>query len=1102
MRVQATSGNVVTRMALYLLAVAMVTAPLAAQTRQFTIKNSCSETVWLAGAGTPTPVFNGSSGGLEMLPGASVVTTVPVPWTAGRFWGRRNCTFDSTGKGSCATGDCGGLLHCTHTGAGNTTLAEFTLTGATTGSDNYDVSLVDAFDFPVSIQVDDPTPSHCVNPACQVDLRTLCPADQQNKDSAGNVIGCKSLCGKFSTPNYCCGGPYGVPGACNNVSWDTNFRGSVVKNACPSVYGYAYDDASSDFGCHPPAAPGYVITFCPDSSVPNANPNTNPTFTITASDNSQTVAPGNSVIYHLNVTASSTFSGTVNLGTAHLPQSCTWAAGGAASCSGTASSATLSPASVALTPGATVPVTLTITAKASPAPILGTSNIEVIGQSGALENVWEGSLTVADPAAPDYTLQVTPTAPQTIAPGSSMVYNMTLTPRNGFTGTVNFLSFGSPAGTTSFSPTSVNLSGSAQTATFTINSSSGATKKTYFPLITTFSGNRLHDFQGSLTLSTGGTPDFTIAATPSSQSVVQGNSTTYTVTVSPLNGFTANVGLGVSGLPAGATASFNPATIGGSGTSALTVTTAGTTPAGTYTLAINGTSGSLSHSANVTLIVTAPPPQPPSNLVATAASSSAINLSWTASPTSGVTYDVFRSTSSGFTPSSSNQIASGVTSTSFADSGLACNTAYFYLVEAANSSGSSTPSNQASATTQACAVGPSVQINSGGPAVAPFVADEDFTGGATISHTNTIDLSGVTNPAPMAVYQTARTGNFTYTIPGFGPGTSQTVRLHFAETFFSSAGSRTFNVSINGTQVLTNFDVFATAGTKNKAVIEQFTANANASGQYVIQFTSVVNNSLVSGIEVISSSTCSVPSAPTGLSATAASASQINLSWTANTSSCAVTYCAFGSTTSGFTPSVSNQIACGIAGTTFSATGLTCNTTYFFLVEAVNSAGSSAPSNQASATTLACPATSVQINSGGPAASPFVADVDFTGGGTINHANTIDLSGVTNPAPMVVYQTARVGNFTYTIPGFTAGSSHTVRLHFAETFFSSAGSRTFNVSINGTQVLTNFDVFAAAGAKNKAVIEQFTQNANASGQYVITFTSVVNQSLVSGVEVR
>ncbi len=144
---------------------------------------------------------------------------------------------------------------------------------------------------------------------------------------------------------------------------------------------------------------------------------------------------------------------------------------------------------------------------------------------------------------------------------------------------------------------------------------------------------------------------------------------------------------------------------------------------------------------------------------------------------------------------------------------------------------------------------------------------------------------------------------------------------------------------------------------------------------------------------------------------------------------------------------------------------------------------------------------STTINAGGPAVAPFVADEFFSGGGTINHANPIDLTGVTNPAPMAVYQTARVDTFSYTIPGFVSGSSHTVRLHFAETYFSAAGARTFNVTINGNQVLTGFDIFKTAGAKNKAVIEAFTLNASSSGQYVIQFTSVVNNSLVSGIEI-
>lgn len=99
--------------------------------------------------------------------------------------------------------------------------------------------------------------------------------------------------------------------------------------------------------------------------------------------------------------------------------------------------------------------------------------------------------------------------------------------------------------------------------------------------------------------------DFFLSATPASQSVDPGASTSYTVTVSPSGGFTGDVALSVtSGLPANAAASFSPPTVaGGSGSSILTVTTASTTPAGNYTLTITGTSGVLSHSASVRLKV-------------------------------------------------------------------------------------------------------------------------------------------------------------------------------------------------------------------------------------------------------------------------------------------------------------------------------------------------------------------------------------------------------------------------------------------------------------------------------------------------------------------
>ncbi|HLQ49982.1 MAG TPA: Ig-like domain-containing protein [Terriglobales bacterium] len=96
--------------------------------------------------------------------------------------------------------------------------------------------------------------------------------------------------------------------------------------------------------------------------------------------------------------------------------------------------------------------------------------------------------------------------------------------------------------------------------------------------------------------------DFTIAAAPGTQTVTAGNNATYTVTVNPINIFAGNVGLSVSGLPPGASATFNPSAINiGSGSSTLTISNL--TAVGSYPLSIKGTYASLSHSSPVTLVV-------------------------------------------------------------------------------------------------------------------------------------------------------------------------------------------------------------------------------------------------------------------------------------------------------------------------------------------------------------------------------------------------------------------------------------------------------------------------------------------------------------------
>jgi trimeric autotransporter adhesin len=286
------------------------------------------------------------------------------------------------------------------------------------------------------------------------------------------------------------------------------------------------------------------------------------------------------------------------------------------------------------------------------------------------------------------------------------------------------------------------------------------------------------------------------------------------------------------------------------------------------------------------------------------------------------------------------------------------------VVVAVDGAGASVASTQVSATTLSAATSNDIiAIHSGGPAVsnvtggdASFVADEYFSAGGTSNSNNPVNTVGVVNAAPEAVYLSERNGAFNYTVPGLAPGAQYTVLLHFAETYFTAANSRVFNVAINGTPVLTNFDIFALAGA-NTALVEQFNATANSSGQIVITYTNGSQNQpKSSGIEIRgASSACTLlPAvAPGGLTALASSPSIIGLTWTTVTPppNCAITYNLYGSTTSGFTPSASNLIASGLTNPAYSNINLTAATTYYYVVEAVDTAGASIPSTQTSATT-------------------------------------------------------------------------------------------------------------------------------------------------------
>ena len=101
--------------------------------------------------------------------------------------------------------------------------------------------------------------------------------------------------------------------------------------------------------------------------------------------------------------------------------------------------------------------------------------------------------------------------------------------------------------------------------------------------------------------------DFTLSAAPGSQTVVPGASTTYAVNVAGVNGFAGVVTLNAAGLPAGATATFTPSSVTGSGTATLTVTTSAAVQTGSWPLTVTGTSGTLVRTAAAAIVVDAVP---------------------------------------------------------------------------------------------------------------------------------------------------------------------------------------------------------------------------------------------------------------------------------------------------------------------------------------------------------------------------------------------------------------------------------------------------------------------------------------------------------------
>ena len=377
-------------------------------------------------------------------------------------------------------------------------------------------------------------------------------------------------------------------------------------------------------------------------------------------------------------------------------------------------------------------------------------------------------------------------------------------------------------------------------------------------------------------------------------------------------------------------------------------------------------------------VATVQPPPAPVDVMATAKSTTEIDLTWTLA--ANVTYNVYRDTVSGFVPSNGNLIASNLTAATYADTGLSASSTYYYVVQAVNSGGSSPSSTQVSATPAATGTGTAV----------PESNILYLAGGATGTNSSLLTFTAGSPGADAMPGNSPQSPNtpqnpLVYRITGVN-GTYNSA-LATAFNLFVDAGTNAGEAAqvevlydLNGSGTFSRTELYSYFATNAALDYEDYMQNSRGG---LSSATGTLGNMTNGTIEIkiwdalpganaapialsVGNNTAALSNltlpfsnvsqnvspavAPASITAMAVSGSSIQLSW-APSSTTGVTYSLYRSTTSGFTPNATNMIPVQLTGTTYTDVNLVPSTPYFYVVEAVNSLGNSAPSPQATATT-------------------------------------------------------------------------------------------------------------------------------------------------------
>jgi YD repeat-containing protein len=385
--------------------------------------------------------------------------------------------------------------------------------------------------------------------------------------------------------------------------------------------------------------------------------------------------------------------------------------------------------------------------------------------------------------------------------------------------------------------------------------------------------------------------------------------------------------------------------------------------------------------------VDATPPTVPGNVVATASSPTQIGLNWSASSDAvGVTgYELQRCAGGGC--SSFSNIGTA-TSTSFSDSGLSQNTTYRYRLRAYDAAGNfSNYSAIASATTSAESIPPSVpsglqatpgsgtlvnlswgaSTDAGGSNLSGYKIERCQGSGcsgftqiavtAGTSHPDNTVSSAVTYQYRVRAYDGA--GNhsgFSNTAPATTPDTvAPTAPTGLGGTATSSTSviltwtGSTDNVGVTGYRVYRGGTQIGTTG--STSYTDNGVSGSTSYTYTVTAYDLAGNNSASSNSAPVTTPDTIAPAVPTGLSASAASSTQVNLSWNAVSDT-------GGSGLAGYRVYRNGVHITNRSVTNYSDTSVTASTAYSYTVAGYDNAGNtSAQSSAANVTTPAPPDT-------------------------------------------------------------------------------------------------------------------------------------------------